>query len=574
MESGKGYLKGAAILGAAAVISKLLGTLQKIPLQNLAGEEAFGIYNIVYPLYTLILTLAIAGFPLTVSAFVSESLAAGRPQQAKRVLRVASASLLGTGLIAFVLLYGGADPIARLLGAAQTAPAIRSISWALLMVPVMAALRGYFQGYGNMIPTAVSQVVEQLVRVAVMLSLLLLFLRMGYGADRIAAGATFGSTAGAISGLAVMVYYYWRERRADKLTSRGAAELRSPGAASAVADTAAAAAHDQPQPQPLAQERTGALLLRFARTALPVCLSAVALPALTLVDSATLPRLLLRQGMDEAAALHQVGLFNHAQPLVQLVTLIATSMTAALVPAIAYARQRGETALLRSRTETAVRVAWLTGLAASFGLAVTAEPINRMLFDTATGSATMAILAFTAVFGTLQIVTASVLIGCGASRLPATYLFAATLFKLLLNLLLTPPLGLAGAAWASVAAYALASLLGLAALRRRVGASFPAAAYLGRPLAAAAAMCAAVYAVRFAADGLARLTGADPAGRGLATATALAAVCLGAVVYAVVLLRSGGITRTELAAGPGALQRLIPLLTRLRLLPPEKPGSK
>lgn len=572
MESGKGYLKGAAILGAAAVISKLLGTLQKIPLQNLAGEEAFGIYNIVYPLYTLILTLAIAGFPLTVSAFVSESLAAGRPQQAKRVLRVASASLLGTGLIAFVLLYGGADTIARLLGAAQTAPAIRSISWALLMVPVMAALRGYFQGYGNMIPTAVSQVVEQLVRVAVMLSLLLLFLRMGYGADMIAAGATFGSTAGAIAGLAVMVVYYWRERRADKLASGVAAEPPSPGAACEVADTAAAATHDQPQP--LAQERTGALLLRFARTALPVCLSAVALPALTLVDSATLPRLLLGQGMDEAAALHQVGLFNHAQPLVQLVTLIATSMTAALVPAIAYARQRGETALLRSRTETAVRVAWLTGLAASFGLAVTAEPINRMLFDTATGSATMAILAFTAVFGTLQIVTASVLIGCGASRLPATYLFAATLFKLLLNLLLTPPLGLAGAAWASVAAYALASLLGLAALRRRVGASFPPAAYLGRPLAAAAAMCAAVYAVRFAADGLARLTGADPVGRGLATATALAAVCLGAVVYAVVLLRTGGITRNELAAGPGAFQRLIPLLTRLRLLPPEKPGSK
>lgn len=561
MEDGKGYLKGAAILGAAAVISKLLGTLQKIPLQNLAGEEAFGIYNIVYPLYTLILTLAIAGFPLTVSAFVSESLAAGNPLQARRVLRIASASLLATGLVTFILLYGGADTLARLLGASQTAPAIRSISWALLMVPVMAALRGYFQGYGNMIPTAVSQVVEQLVRVAVMLSLLLLFLRMGYGADKIAAGATFGSTAGAVAGLVVMVYYFWRERRAEKLVAGGAAKQLKPGAAS----KAAAAARDGQLPA----ERTGALLLRFARTALPVCLSAVALPALTIVDSATLPRLLLGQGMDETAALHQVGLFNHAQPLVQLVTLIATSMTAALVPSIAYARQRGEMALLRSRTETAVRVAWLTGLAASFGLAVTAEPINRMLFDTATGSGTMAILAFTAAFGTLQIVTASVLIGYGASRLPATYLFAATLFKVLLNLLLVPPLGLAGAAWASVAAYALAALLGLAALRRRLGISFPLVAYLARPLAAAAAMCAAVVAVRFAAYGLARLSGGDPAGRGPATLTALAAVLLGAAVYAAVLLRAGSITRSELAAGPSALGRLIPLLERLRLLPPE-----
>lgn len=143
-------LQGAAMLGLAAVASKMIGTLQKIPLQNMAGDAVFGIYNAVFPLYTLILFLATAGFPLVVSKFVSEYAADGRNAQAKQVLRVASVLLLASGILFFLLLYMGADVLADWMGAAQAAAAIRSVSFALLIVPVMSALRGYFQGYGDM----------------------------------------------------------------------------------------------------------------------------------------------------------------------------------------------------------------------------------------------------------------------------------------------------------------------------------------------------------------------------------------------------------------------------------------
>src|SRR5665647_221229 len=88
--SGSSLLKGAAILGIAAIVSKLLGTMQKIPLQNIAGDEVFGIYNAVYPVYILILTLATAGLPIAVSKFVAERAILGQFSEAKRVLRLAT----------------------------------------------------------------------------------------------------------------------------------------------------------------------------------------------------------------------------------------------------------------------------------------------------------------------------------------------------------------------------------------------------------------------------------------------------------------------------------------------------
>ncbi|WP_052339987.1 putative polysaccharide biosynthesis protein, partial [Gorillibacterium massiliense] len=476
---GSALLKGAAALGIAAVLSKLLGTMQKIPLQNLAGDEAFGIYSIVYPLYTLILTLATAGFPLTVSRFVSEELAWGREKEARRVLGMATAVLTVTGLLFFAVLYLGADPLAKWLGARLAAPAIRSVSFALLIVPVMAALRGYFQGRQDMVPTAVSQVVEQLIRVATMLGLLLYFLDIGASNSRIAAGATFGSVTGAVGGLAVMLIFWQRSPRSKN--AKGSA------AADGEAQTAMGGG--------LRPEAVG--LARFVRTALAVCLGSIALPLLTLMDSVSLPSLLAKEGMGESARLAEVGLYNHAQPLVQLIGLIATSMSAALVPAIAEAKAQGQMRTLKERTEFSVRFAWFIGFAASFGLMAAAEPLNVMFFTSAEGSATMGILAFTAMFSVLNIVTGSILIGFGATTAPAVSLFAAAALKLLLNALLVPAYGIRGAAVAAVAAYALAGLANLAVLARRSGVRFGAGALLWRPLAAAAAMCAAVAAVRF-----------------------------------------------------------------------------
>ncbi|CAG7650019.1 lipid II flippase MurJ [Paenibacillus solanacearum] len=544
-DAGSALLKGAAVLGLAAVVSKLIGTLQKIPLQNIAGDAVFGIYNAVYPLYILILFLATAGFPLVVSKFVSEYAAQGRLEEARRVLRVAAAALTVTGALCCGLLYFGSERLAAWMGAAQTATAIRSVSFALLLVPMMSALRGYFQGFQLMAPTAWSQVVEQAVRVVTMFTLLIVWMRAGFGPDAIAAGATFGSVTGAAAGLAVMLYYWQRERRGNQAVMLPDGKGKERPAKSLRED--------------------GALLKRMAAYAIPLCLGSIATPVLTLVDSFTVPRLLRGTGLGETEALYQFGLYNHGLPLVQLVAMIASSMSAAIVPAIAEARQRGDRAAVRRRAGMSLRVTWLLAFPAAVGLALLAAPINGMLFNTAEGTAAMSVLAFTALFSAVNIVASSVLQGFGAVRAPALYLLLAAGVKAAANAVLVPRLGIDGAAWAAVAAYALVGGLALAHALRACGVTAPSGRALLKPIAAIGFMALGLLAVTHGAAPLARWAAAMPP-RGIATAVALGGVAAGALVYALALLRFGVVTAAELAHVPQLAGKPLALLRKLRLL--------
>ncbi|UJF33116.1 putative polysaccharide biosynthesis protein [Paenibacillus hexagrammi] len=467
--SGAKLLKGAAVLGLATIVSKLLGTLQKIPLQNVAGDTVFGIYNAVYPLYILILFAATAGFPVAVSKFVAEQAAKGDVQGTIRIVAVSSLLLSGTGVILFILLYTGAGTIAAWIGISQTEKAIRSISYALLVSPVMAVLRGYFQGYQNMMPTAVSQVMEQLIRVITMVALLLYCMSIALNEEWIAAGATFGSVTGAVAGLTVMLVYWRRERRYGALQGGVSSMAASQNREGSPASDGEQARYGEG----VVQRGYLYWAKRIAVYAIPICMGAIVVPILNLVDTFTMPRLLAAAVSNEAEAMRQFGLYNRGLPLVQLVVMIASSMSAILVPAIAAAKVQGEHLLVRQRAEMAVRLAWLIGLGASFGLAFAAVPINIMLYASSDASWTMAVLAFTALFSTLNAVTASVLQGAGAIRTPAKALLIATALKALGNVWLLPRWGIDGAALSAVIAYAAAAGLNLVQLVRCTGARFP-----------------------------------------------------------------------------------------------------
>ncbi|WP_409347043.1 oligosaccharide flippase family protein [Paenibacillus sp. MBLB4367] len=552
--------KGAAVLGLATIVSKLLGTLQKIPLQNIAGDGVFGIYNAVQPIYLLILTLATAGFPVAVSKFVSEHMALGQRAEAKRITAIAAGALAVSGFAGFCLLFFGAGGIAALMRVQQSERAIQSVAFALLLVPLMSVIRGYYQGLHNMVPTAVSQVAEQLIRVAVMLGLLFYMLGGAYGDDWVAAGATFGAAAGAAAGLAVMLLYLRSSRRS---ALRAAGKTRVPG-------------RDEPQRAPdgdgmlsqsgkAAYEPAAVLLRRFLAYALPVGFGSLVVPLLALVDSFTIPRLLIEAGSGEEAAIASFGLYNHGQPLVQLVVMIAGSMSAALIPAVAEAKLKRRKDLIESRAALTMRLTWLLGLASAFGLAVAAPQLNVMFFASADGSLTMAIIAFTALFGTVSVVSGSLLQGLGLAGVPARNLLLAAIAKIALNALLVPAYGIAGAAYAAVLAYALAAALNVARLRRCAGTTATGGAGFARPLAAVAAMCAAVWATAAGAEALLAALPHAPSHRIAQTAAALAAIGAGALVYAAALLRAGALTRRELAQVPG-FAKAEPLLERLRLL--------
>lgn len=614
-------LKGAAVLSLAAIITKVLGMLQKIPLQNIGGDGVFGIYNTVYPIYTIMITLTTAGFQAAAAKFVAEQQASGNEDGKRRVLRMTSWLMLILGIAGWAMMYFGAPVVAGWIGSDQLIPSLRAAAPALLFFPLCSSLRGYFQGLQDMVPTGVSQVMDQGIRVAVMIGLILYLTNVSAPDAVIAGGALAGSTAGAAVGLLTMLWFWHRERKrihvvsfrslsgAGKVQREGMEQeqsqgqphvqgqlqyqqglgqaneqgesqaLQESGQAYLQARTQVQQESGQAYPQVQTQEQTkfqaettaqlkGSHLMRaIVRYALPICVSALAVPLISLVDTFTLPRLLADGNVgNELAVMAEIGVYNRGIPLVQLVTMIASSLSILFIPAMADLTVRGDQPEIKKQIQLSLRWFWLIGLAASLGLAALAEPINIMLYENAQGTDAMVWIAWTAAPGAMVAVTAALLQGLGAVGAPALHLLGAALLKTALNALLVPQLGIAGAAIAGVCAYAAAAALNAALLLRRTGLRLRLRDALLRPAAAVLAMAAAVLLLRLGAAGLAGAA-ALPPGRALAAAESLAGVLLGAAVFAAAVLRLRLLSATEIAALPRIGPKLLKALRLLRLLP-------
>ncbi|MCF7758654.1 polysaccharide biosynthesis protein [Paenibacillus xylanexedens] len=576
--TGSRLLQGAFVLGLAAIISKIIGAFQKIPLQNLGGDGVFGIYNTVYPLYMLIVTLAAAGLPLAVSKFVAEQNALGRPDESRRIIRLSSMLLGGIGLIMALLMYAGAPLIADMIGNRHVAPSIRAASWALLFVPVMTGLRGYFQGLQQMVPTAVSQVVEQTIRVTAMIVLLLWLMRRDASLETIAAGAMMGSVAGGMVGLLTMLGYMVRHRRKGKEERTGQLDSEWSSRGGEVGSDR----HERQEHRPVTpQKKTVSAVnpaladrsrsnAEWIRTllmyAIPVCLGSLAVPLMNLVDTFTVPRLLRGEGLDELQSMVSFGIYNRGLPLVQLVTMLAMSLSVLFIPAMAEARLKGGPEAVRQQAGLALRWFWLIGLAASAGLAVLAEPINRMLYGDAAGTEALRYMALTAAGSTVSIIAAALLQGLGAVRAPAFSMLAAAGVKALLNVMLVPALGISGAALAGAVAYMLAAGLNVALLARLVALRPAPGAVLAKPALVIAAMSLAAVGTAWAAEAVLGGMGIAADRRLAAMGVSLLGIAAGSSVFLLAAARTGLLTATELAAVPKLGPRLAKLLRRLRVL--------
>lgn len=537
---------GAAALAGAALLSKLIGVLQKVPLQNLAGDRVFGIFNAVYPFYQLIAVMATAGIPAAVSIVVAGRLKDGSGGERSAAFG-AALLLAGSGLAAAALMWLSAESAALWIGDAAAAPAIRATSLALLAAPLAAALRGYAQGCGKMALSASSQVIEQLVRVAVMVLALAVGLKAGWREESIAAAVMTGSAAGASAALLPLGLFGWRMR------GRGG--------------------------DPPAAERATQLLRdmkELAVFAFPAALAAAVVPALGVMDAFTVPRLLLTGGRPAAEAMSLFGVYSRAQPVVQLAAMMAGAAAAALVPGMVLARKNLGSELLRLRLMLLLRAAWALGAAAALGLVLLAEPINVMLYADAKGTAAFALIGCTALAACANGVVSPALQALGSARMPAALLLLAALLKGALNAALVPSLGIEGAALAGAIALTAAALAGTAAVRyaaeravlRAPQSAMPRGAGVVRPAAAIiAALTVMAAAVMLAERVLTAALGTALPPRAAAAALALTGAAVGACAFAVAALRCGAIGAREWRALPGGAAWAA-RLRRRRLLPP------
>ena len=526
------FIRGAAILGGAALFSKILGAVYKIPYQNITGDEGMYVYQQVYPLYSVLLILATAGIPAAISKLVSEKWSRGQMAGAGQIFRISVASLFLLGIVFFLFLYFGAGQIAEWMGSRNllTLP-IQTVSFALLVVPFLAVMRGYFQGQQNMVPTANSQMVEQLIRVVTILILSWYFMDTGMGIVYAGAGAVFGSITGAVGAFLVLIYY-WHKHQSPRSNETNLSE------ASGI-------------------EPPAKVIKNIFRLSLPICIGSLILPLFSLVDSFTVANFLVGLGWENGEAIRLKGVFDRGQPLVQFASFFATAIALSIVPAISDLKSKQQKKEIEEQAALALRLTWGLGIPAAIGLTVISEPVNVMLYEDGSGSDALAILAWSGVLSSLWIVSAGILQGLGKVYLPAVYLFVGILVKTGLNALLIPLWDIRGAALATVIAFLCTAVLQLFKIKQYFGwkAWFPRQDLLATRAAVwmGVAVCVISHLVQQLVVPLMEF-------RIAMMMVSLLSVFVGMVVYVWAVFRFGVWTRSDLNKVPKLKKKLVPVL--------------
>ncbi len=521
MRNRQSFVQGAMILTAAGIISKLLGAVYRIPFANLVGNEGIGLYQMAYPIYTALLALSTGGVPVAVSIMVAETRTRGDLSGARRVLTTSLLLLSILGIIFSLGLYNSAKYIAQnIFYDARAEYSLKFISPALIFTALVSPLRGYFQGSQNMVPTALSQIVEQLVRVITVFAGALLLLP--YGLAYAAAGATFGAVTGGLGALIVLIIFYLVTRTRVK----GHTNLTY-----------------------LACAR------RLTKLAIPVCLGGLVMPLMQGIDALVVPLRLRTAGYDAIGATSQYGeLTGMAGPLINLPGVVTMALAASIVPFVSGALAQGKLNLLQRRVEDSLRLAIAICLPAAVGLAVLAREVSIALYDLPAMGPILAALAPAAFFLGMHQATAGVLQGLGKTALPVRNLLIGGAAKLAATYWLTgaPEWGIKGAAVGSVLGFAVAAGLNVLYLRRMLPKSLEMERLLIKPSWAATIMAVVLYMAK-------QVLASD-------RATGFILVAVGGMIYLLLLLLVGEVRSKEIALVPGIGPQLARILLNVGIV--------
>lgn len=350
------FLQGAVILLAAGVVNRLLGFVPRIALPRMIGAEGVGLIQLVYPFLIVALTVIAGGLPLAVAKLVAEAEARGDEARVRRVLVTALALAGGFSLAAAGVCYALSEWVAEhVMTDARVRSPFLAMLPALPVVAVSSVWRGYFQGRHNMIPSAVSQTVETLVRIA--LTLLFAWLFLPRGLEQAAAGAVLGTVAGEIAGLLSLWFWFRGEREPMAAAKRPMGQSAWPFGS------------------------TPSVTRRLLGIAAPVTGSRMIGSLSYLLESILTARSLAAAGVATALATAQYGaLQGMIVPLLALPGALTYSLAVSLVPSLAESAARDDAAAIRKRLHQSLRLAVAAGAPFAMLMGVLAEPICALLY--------------------------------------------------------------------------------------------------------------------------------------------------------------------------------------------------
>ena len=483
-EKAKSVAKGISILGIAGIICKMIGLLFSIPLNmisegDIRGGDVADIFFMVYPTYTLLLTVSSAGLPVAVSRMVAGFLARNDTRNAKNAFMIALKLLFSLGFffsLIMVLLNG---MLVKSVGLAETSLGFYAIAPCVMIVCVLSAFRGFIQGQQNMVPTAVSQLIEQIGKVFLSLPLAYIGVHVYHNLEYAAAGALLGITLAEILALAYMIIrYYMRKKEFLSLPA-------------------------DPNEEPWSNKR---LLRRLILIAVPITISACIIPLSGFIDSIMMVKRMMVAGLTLEAAKQAFGTFEGAViRLINIPTALALAISMSMVPGVSARYSVNDMEGVRRESNTGMRFAFLIGFPCSIGMSILSGEIVSFFYGDAWAHSRVSLASELLTFSSLTVVlftavqaTSSILQGLRKQKIPMYSMMIGVLVKIILNYILigTPGIDIHGGPYASIVCYGIVMIINMFYVCKYAGMKCEWQSWIVRPGLASLTMGAAVYLLK------------------------------------------------------------------------------
>ncbi len=416
----KAYLKGVALLTIAALFVKVLSVVYRVPFQNLVGDHGFYIYQQIYPFVAIFVTWTSSGLAVAISKILADLGQDQRQYEKNAIVHILFLFLLALSIICFAILFFGAATFAHWMGDPKLADLLRLGSFVVFSMPALAVYKGLFQSAGIMWPVAYAQMVEQIVRVAIILGgtwIIVSTTGSLYDAGKMAlAGTVVGEFAGI---LLLMIFIKKHTSLKIKMTP---IEKRTSSAWS--------------------------IIKKLMVLSISISMSSLVLLVFQLIDSFTVYSTLRKLGISSLQAMEMKGVYDRGQPLVQVGLVIASSLSLAIVPLVAQASKKRHGQEAERYIQLTYRTSLLFGVAAAVGLILVMPNVNVTLFETPELSDVLSIFVLQIIWLSLIMTLTAILQGLDRLKIPACLLVIGVLVKLCLNKFLILHYGIVGAAWA------------------------------------------------------------------------------------------------------------------------------
>lgn len=539
------YLLQGSILAAAGIIVRIIGLLYRVPVTNILGEEGNGYYTQTYSIYNILLMVSSFGLPLAVSKLVSTQMVLGHKRNALKIFKSAVIFALAVGGVIGTITFIFSQQFANILASPPSAYALRVIGPTLFVMAILGAIRGYFQGLGTMVPTAFSQIFEGIVNAVVSVVAANIFYNIGYkkgvetGNASLApafgaAGSTIGTLSGAITALIFLLFILYAYKRIIKRQIR--------------------------------RDRTGyedsyqIIMKSLLITIVPVVLSTVTYNISELLDSGIFNNIMKFKGYSTSEYSALIGAFSKAKVLSNVPLTIASCLTPSMIPSLSEAMVSKNKKLAKDKVHMSIRYTMVITIPCAIGLGVLASPIMQLLYpgdDPTLAANLLRIVCFTLVFYAYSTIENGILQGIDKLKVPvinAVIALGVHLCSLLVFLLIFD-MGIYAVALSDLIFAVIMCFLNTRSIMLHLHYRQEMQKTFLTPGICSGIMGVVVYGVYK----LFMMT------TGINAISALFAVVIGVIVYAITLLKFRGITENELLGLPKG-QLIVNTAAKLHLL--------